>query len=104
MTPPVSNTPRVPDAQVFDTKEVDGRWYVLTHIEVPGDPIYERDALGIRYVIGHEDRRETWAPLATEIVYHRVLALSDEKIIAPISLAEALIAEGWTPPEALDGL
>lgn len=95
-----SSTPTEPE--VFDTKEVDGRWYLLTHIEVPGDPIYERDALGIRHVVGYEDRRETWAPLATEIIYHRVLALSDDKIIAPISLAEALIAEGWMPPGETD--
>jgi hypothetical protein len=85
-------------AEVFETKEVDGRWYLLTMIEEPGDPIYERDALGIRNIVVYEETRETWEPLATYIVEHRALALSDERLIAPITLAEALIAEGWSPP------
>jgi hypothetical protein len=86
-------------AEVFDTKEVDGRWYLLTMIEEPGDPIYERDTLGIRNVIGYEESRETWEPLASYIVEHRVLEIG-EKMIAPISLADALVAEGWTPPDS----
>jgi hypothetical protein len=87
-------------AELFDTKEVDGVWWVCTLIELPGDPIYRRDGLGIRYISGYEEQREEWMPLASYIVEHRVLALSDEKVVAPISLAEALIAEGWSPPDS----
>lgn len=92
----------VMEADLFDTKEVDGVWWVLTTIEEPGDPIYKRDALGIRNIVGYEERRETWEPLASYIVDHRILSLNDESIVAPISLislAEALEAEGWTRPE-----
>ena len=85
-------------AELFATKELDGRWYVLTSIEMPGDPIYKRDAFGIQYVVGHEDQAEVWEPLATFIVEHRALGLSDQKIVAPVSLADALVAEGWKRP------
>jgi hypothetical protein len=74
-------------------------WWLCVSITTPGDPIYKRDALGIRYVSGYEEQAEEWTPLASWIIRHRPLTLSDEKIIAPMTLEDALLAEGWTPPD-----
>lgn len=89
----------VMDTDLFSVKEVDGVWWVLTSITEPGDPIYKRDALGIRNLVGYEERSETWEPLASFIVRHRTLSFpTDETLVAPMTLEDALIAEGWTPP------
>lgn len=82
-----------------DIRQAADRSYeILTHIEEPGDPIYERDAMGFRYVVGYEERRETWQPAATYLIQRRALESGTTSV--PISLEQALIAEGWEPPRA----
>jgi hypothetical protein len=69
-------------AELFDVREIDGRYEVLTTIEEPGTI-------------------ETWEPLATFLVRHKALCKPNGEII-PIPLADALQAEGWTPPSLIE--
>ena len=87
-------------SELFDIRNTNGAWEVLTSVQIPGDPIYKRDPLGIQNFVGHEERKETWEPLATWLADHRVLTWPDGTLIdGDMTMAEALTAEGWLRPE-----
>lgn len=77
----------------MDVREREGCIEILTMIEEPG----EWDAKA-----GVYRRREVWKGLATEHALTTPLMVGDKLVGGGISVADALIAEGWRPPEHVE--
>lgn len=79
-------------ADLMEVRERDGIYEVLVLIEEPGEWIEKE---------GRFQRGEEWYPLATYIARHRIMEFPDgvyHGIELGLTLADALIAEGWSPP------